>query len=132
MNYLVRRWHIVKSENVHTDQEVDAPTPEEAARNVAAIHGDQVTRLWGPYKHLIPSVLFLIGCNSEDGPDTASVEVYDPEEPPPNWMATILPITEESPWYYVQGVRYCKVCRTRRCERQEGGMLKCTPVKDPG
>jgi hypothetical protein len=34
---------------------------------------------------------------------------------------------EESPWYFVQGVRYCKVCRTRRCEKQVGGYLKCPP-----
>jgi hypothetical protein len=40
-----------------------------------------------------------------------------------------LTLEEESPWYYVEGVRYCKVCRTRRCEKQVGGMLKCPPEK---
>lgn len=30
-------------------------------------------------------------------------------------------------WYYVEGVRYCTVCRTRRCERQVGGMLSYRP-----
>lgn len=41
-----------------------------------------------------------------------------------------LTLEEGSPWYYVQGVRYCKVCRTRRCVRQAGGSIPCDP--DPG
>ena len=28
-------------------------------------------------------------------------------------------------WYYVDGVRYCTFCRTRRCKRQAGGSLEC-------
>jgi hypothetical protein len=28
-------------------------------------------------------------------------------------------------WYYVEGVRYCAFCRTRRCKRQVGGNLEC-------
>ena len=31
----------------------------------------------------------------------------------------------EAGWYLVGGVRYCVRCRTRLCERQEGGTLPC-------
>lgn len=36
-------------------------------------------------------------------------------------------------WYFVAGVRYCSICRTRRCVRQPGGVLECVPEeqKDP-
>ena len=37
---------------------------------------------------------------------------------------------DNSEWYYVEGVRYCTVCRTRRCIRQPGGMLPCPPPFD--
>ena len=32
-------------------------------------------------------------------------------------------------WYYVDGVRYCSLCRTRRCKRQVGGTIDCNIVK---
>jgi hypothetical protein len=35
----------------------------------------------------------------------------------------------DSSWYYIEGVRYCSICRTRRCVRQCGGRLPC--VKEP-
>lgn len=31
-------------------------------------------------------------------------------------------------WFYVEGVRYCSICETRRCVRQIGGSLPCIPV----
>jgi len=31
-------------------------------------------------------------------------------------------------WYYLEGVRYCVHCETRRCTRQLGGRIECTPV----
>jgi len=34
------------------------------------------------------------------------------------------------PWYYVEGVRYCTFCRTRRCRRQVGGSLDCVRDAD--
>jgi hypothetical protein len=35
-------------------------------------------------------------------------------------------------WYYIEGVRYCSICRTRRCVRQVGGYIPCNPTaKDP-
>lgn len=37
---------------------------------------------------------------------------------------------QSSDWYYVDGVRYCSICRTRRCVRQTGGMLPCKPVSE--
>jgi hypothetical protein len=83
--YAVRRWHMEGSENKHTDQVVEAPSPEDAARSVAASNGDKVTRRWGSYPALIPPVLFLIGCNSVDEPDTTSIEVYAQGATPPNW-----------------------------------------------
>lgn len=34
-------------------------------------------------------------------------------------------VDTEAGWYFVEGVRYCLRCRTRRCERQQGGSLRC-------
>jgi hypothetical protein len=34
----------------------------------------------------------------------------------------------EDDWYYVEGVRYCARCMTRRCKRQVGGSLECVPA----
>ncbi len=31
-------------------------------------------------------------------------------------------IDRQGEWYYVEGVRYCLRCQTRRCERQQGSM----------
>ena len=36
-------------------------------------------------------------------------------------------MSDAAGWYFVAGVRYCSVCRTRRCRRQVGGTLDCTP-----
>lgn len=36
---------------------------------------------------------------------------------------------EPDRWYYVEGVRYCSHCRTRRCRRQRGGSLLCVPER---
>jgi hypothetical protein len=80
VNYKVRRWHREGSKHKQVDQVVEAPTPEDAARSVAWENGDTVTRVWGPYLGLTPPVLFLVGCNSTDGKDNASIEVYE-EEP---------------------------------------------------
>jgi len=33
-------------------------------------------------------------------------------------------------WYFVEGVRYCARCCTRRCERQVGGTLPCPDEKE--
>ena len=77
VNYKVRRWYKEGSKHKPVDKTVEASTPEEAARSVAWENGDTVTRVWGPYLHLTPPVLFLVGCNSTDGKDNASIEVYE-------------------------------------------------------
>jgi hypothetical protein len=37
-------------------------------------------------------------------------------------------IDTEGGWYFVEGVRYCLRCQSRRCRRQVGGMLACEPA----
>lgn len=39
---------------------------------------------------------------------------------------------QQSPdrWYFVEGVRYCAHCETRRCVRQTGGLLPCEPRRE--
>lgn len=87
VNYAVRRWRQVRGESKHVDQLLSAPSPEAAAHQVAEDHGDVPTRRWGPYLHLHPPILYLLGCNSDDleSPDQTSVEIYDPKKLPPNW-----------------------------------------------
>jgi hypothetical protein len=33
-------------------------------------------------------------------------------------------------WYYVQGIRYCSRCRTRRCNRELSGSIPCVPPSE--
>jgi hypothetical protein len=88
VSYAVRHWHEVDGKDVATDILLEAHSPEEAARATAASFGDKVTRLWGPTLDLNPPILFCLGCNSAEGPDTASVEVFYPDNLPPNWTGS--------------------------------------------
>lgn len=83
--YAVRHWHEVEGKDVHLDFLLNANSPEEAACTIAATFGDKVTRVRGSFHDLYVPVLFCLGCNSEVGPDTASVEVYSPTQLPSNW-----------------------------------------------
>jgi hypothetical protein len=40
----------------------------------------------------------------------------------------LFPQGSKEDWYFVDGVRYCSRCRSRRCTRQVGGSVPCKPV----
>lgn len=53
----------------------------------------------------------------------------------PHWRPAVLSciaelakLQDDLSWYYVEGVRYCARCHTRRCTRQSGS-LECVPPK---
>lgn len=50
-----------------------------------------------------------------------------PEPPPldPTRTPIASALTRDGDWYFVDGVRYCARCHTRRCVRQVGGLLPC-------
>ncbi len=33
-------------------------------------------------------------------------------------------------WFFLNGIRYCNICKSHRCKRQKGGTLICIPHPD--